>query len=141
MLTQALLLALPFLTQAVAQGAYGEKSTTTKTTAAAATTISASPAIHTVQVGLGGLNFAPNSLTAAIGDQIEFHFASSDHSVAEGSSSNPCRPSGDSAFYSGFVKPGGEPFTVTVNSTHPMWFYCTAVGHCQAGMVGVINPS
>jgi hypothetical protein len=31
-------------------------------------------------------------------------------------------------------------FTVMVNSTDPIWFYCGQVGHCQGGMVGVINP-
>lgn len=31
-------------------------------------------------------------------------------------------------------------FLVTVNSTDPIYFYCGQIGHCQAGMVGVINP-
>jgi uncharacterized cupredoxin-like copper-binding protein len=31
-------------------------------------------------------------------------------------------------------------FTVTVNDTNPIWFYCGVPTHCQAGMVGVINP-
>jgi hypothetical protein len=26
-----------------------------------------------------------------------------------------------------------------VNDTTPIWFYCGVPGHCQAGMVGVIN--
>lgn len=32
-------------------------------------------------------------------------------------------------------------FEVKVNSTDPIWLYCTAPKHCQGGMVGVINPS
>lgn len=32
-------------------------------------------------------------------------------------------------------------FTVTINDTNPIYFYCLFTGHCQAGMVGVINPS
>lgn len=27
-----------------------------------------------------------------------------------------------------------------MNDTKPIWYYCGQVGHCQAGMVGVINP-
>ena len=29
----------------------------------------------------------------------------------------------------------GKPFTITVNSTDPMWFYCATPSHCQLGMV------
>lgn len=32
-------------------------------------------------------------------------------------------------------------FSVTVNDTNPMAFYCSQVSHCQNGMVGVVNPS
>jgi len=35
---------------------------------------------------------------------------------------------------------GATSFTVTINDTNPIWYYCGQVGHCQAGMVGVINP-
>lgn len=31
-------------------------------------------------------------------------------------------------------------FTITINDTTPIWYYCDHIGHCQAGMVGVINP-
>lgn len=31
-------------------------------------------------------------------------------------------------------------FTLTINDTNPIWLYCAQVGHCQAGMVAVINP-
>jgi hypothetical protein len=31
-------------------------------------------------------------------------------------------------------------FLLTINSTDPIYYYCGQVGHCQAGMVGVINP-
>jgi hypothetical protein len=31
-------------------------------------------------------------------------------------------------------------FIVTVNSTDPIWFYCSLNAHCIAGMVGVVNP-
>ena len=32
-------------------------------------------------------------------------------------------------------------FRVMVNSTDPIFFYCTIEGHCQGGMVGAVNPS
>jgi hypothetical protein len=31
-------------------------------------------------------------------------------------------------------------FLVTINTTDPIYYYCGQIGHCQAGMVGVINP-
>lgn len=31
-------------------------------------------------------------------------------------------------------------FQTMVNSTDPIWFYCSLDSHCQEGMVGVINP-
>jgi hypothetical protein len=30
-------------------------------------------------------------------------------------------------------------FTLMVNDTKPIWFYCSQKPHCQKGMVGVIN--
>jgi len=54
-------------------------------------------------------------------------------------------PANGSAFFSGTINsnsgPASNAFTVTVNSTDPIFFYCATVGHCQAGMAGVINPS
>jgi hypothetical protein len=31
-------------------------------------------------------------------------------------------------------------FLLTINSTDSIYYYCGQIGHCQAGMVGVINP-
>jgi hypothetical protein len=31
-------------------------------------------------------------------------------------------------------------FLVTINTTDPIYYYCGQIGHCQGGMVGVINP-
>lgn len=30
-------------------------------------------------------------------------------------------------------------FTIAINDTKPIWFYCSQAKHCQSGMVGVIN--
>ena len=47
-------------------------------------------------------------------------------------------------FWSGFqpVTPGAASvptYTVMVNDTKPIWFYCSKANHCQTGMVGAIN--
>lgn len=31
-------------------------------------------------------------------------------------------------------------FLLTINTTDPIYYYCGQIGHCQKGMVGVINP-
>lgn len=60
-------------------------------------------ATTTIQVGATGIAFTPDSATAAVGDVFEFHFYPANHSVVQGVYSNPCAPSSDTAFYSGFV--------------------------------------
>ncbi|KAF3905038.1 hypothetical protein AA313_de0205497 [Arthrobotrys entomopaga] len=79
----------------------------------------ASAASVTVKVGSGGLVYSPNSITAAVGDTVVFEFDSPSHSVTEGSFSDACNPVTD-GFNSGIIN--------------------TDIGHCKAGMVGVINP-
>ncbi|KAF4624260.1 hypothetical protein G7Y89_g13916 [Cudoniella acicularis] len=90
----------------------------------------------------GDLAFSPNSSTAAMGDTLEFHFFAGGHSVVSSTFNSPCIPSSN-AFYSGYI-PGGsagnDTFIVNVNSTDPIWFYCSLNDHCKAGMVGVVNP-
>ncbi|KAJ5212681.1 Cupredoxin [Penicillium cinerascens] len=118
--------------------------TTTTTTAAATKSVSSSGSIQSINVGKAGLTFDPDTLNVAAGDKVEFHFFPGDHSVTQASFDNPCHPLNSSSFFSGFVAPSsGESsavFTLTVNDTNPIWFYCGQTGHCQAGMVGVINP-
>ncbi|KAG9942101.1 Cupredoxin, partial [Aureobasidium melanogenum] len=100
-------------------------------------------ASHSVDVGEGGLVFSPNSTTAAVGDTVTFHFYPRAHGVARSSYSSPCAAI-DNGFNSGFVQvASGESattFTITINNTDPIWYYCPQGDHCQAGMVGVINP-
>jgi hypothetical protein len=31
-------------------------------------------------------------------------------------------------------------FTILINDTKPLWYYCATGKHCQSGMAGVINP-
>jgi len=106
---------------------------------------SGSAATISIDVGKdGSLVFHPNSVTAAVGDSLEFHFYSDSggHSVVSSAFSTPCLPA-TNAFFSGYI-PGDESgdttFIVPVNSTDPIWYYCSLQAHCQEGMVGVINP-
>lgn len=106
------------------------------------TTASASTAsnIHSVQVGEGGtLTFTPDTVMAAEGDWIEFTF-NPGHSVAQSSFDAPCVPiSGATGVYSGFPN-GGDKWSIQINSTDPLWLYCSATGHCEGGMALVVNP-
>ncbi|RDW95364.1 hypothetical protein BP5796_01127 [Coleophoma crateriformis] len=122
-------------------GGGGAGSSTTATAAAAV----ASGSIQTVSVGEDGLVFTPNTLTAAVGSMVQFEFYPPSHSVAQSSFENPCAPLNSSAFFSGgFTTTGNGPnattFTITINDTSPIWFYCGFPTHCETGMAGVINP-
>ena len=53
-----------------------------------------------VEVGKGGLTFSPDSIKAAVGDVVQFHFNSM-HSVVAGDFKKPCTPVANGGFYSG----------------------------------------
>jgi len=98
-----------------------------------------------INVGEQGITYSPNSVKAAAGDILEFHFFPGGHDVAMSDFSKACNPAASGGFYSGLFNPkdGESPdvFRVTVNSTDPIFFYCSVPGHCRGGMVGVVNPS
>ncbi|KAL7938830.1 Cupredoxin [Trichoderma chlorosporum] len=112
-----------------------------------ASAVSAASSLQVVTVGKdGAIQFSPDTLTAAVGDQVEFQFYGPSHSVVQASFDAPCAAlSGGNGFFAGFNTNGNGPnptsFTITVNDTKPIWFYCAFPGHCEAGMVGVINQS
>jgi plastocyanin len=97
-----------------------------------------------VKAGASGLTFTPNNLTAAVGDNVQFTFYPANHNVVQASFANPCMPM-NGGFYSGFMPtssgPANKTFTITVNDTTPIWFYCGQGTHCESGMVGVINQA
>ncbi|KAJ7181794.1 hypothetical protein C8R43DRAFT_1117134 [Mycena crocata] len=107
-------------------------------------------AIHDVQVGLNGLEYTPEALSAAPGDQVVFHFNPKNHTVSQSAFDNPCGLK-EGGFKSGFMPVAANSsvdsrptYTVTVNDTAPIWIYCaqaagTAASHCGAGMVFAIN--
>jgi plastocyanin len=97
--TTLLVLLLPFT-----YGQYGAPSPS----AAASTSSAASSTpsnVHVVSVGSNGLVFTPNTITAPVGDQVEFHFFPPEHSVAQSTFSSPCAPpSNGTGFWSGFIQ-------------------------------------
>jgi len=109
-----------------------------------ATTVSA--ANIQVQVGASSqLAFSPSSVNASVGDTVSFVFSPKNHTVTQSTFAAPCQP------MSGGVDSGFQPvaanatnvpsFTVTVNATTPLWFFCHQTGHCEQGMVFAINPT
>ncbi|KAJ3560957.1 hypothetical protein NPX13_g9122 [Xylaria arbuscula] len=104
-----------------------------------------------VAVGKGSFSFTPNTITANPGDEIVFEFWSRGHSVARSAFGFPCMPyeyilTDQTGFWSGFmddVTPTERPtFSITVNDTEPVFFYCAALDSCKENrMIGVINPN
>jgi plastocyanin len=43
-----------------------------------------------ITAGTGGLAFSPDTVTAAVGDILEFHFVGSIHTAVQGDFSSPC---------------------------------------------------
>ncbi|EXJ66389.1 uncharacterized protein A1O5_10541 [Cladophialophora psammophila CBS 110553] len=119
---------------------YGSSGSSTSAMSSATATAAASSAsgIHSVKVG-PGLTFTPDTVTAAQGDWVEFTFGAG-HSVAQSSFNAPCVPiSGSAGVYSGFPN-DGDVWRIQINSTDPLWLYCSATGHCEGGMAMVVNP-
>jgi plastocyanin len=113
----------------------------------------AAAAVHDIQVGGpdGKLEFSPEAIAGAPGDQVTFHFHPKNHSIVRSSFADPCGALvGDGAFNSGFNPvPANQTdnfptYTITVNDTAPIWVYCSQAGktpasHCGAGMVFAVN--
>jgi plastocyanin len=106
--------------------------------------------VHVVQVGAanGSLAFFPDNISAAVGDMIQFQFAPNNHTVTQSTFDAPCQPialhSNVTGIYSGFMPVTASStttptYTVLVNSTTPMWLYCSQGKHCQSGMTMVVN--
>ncbi|KAK9333216.1 hypothetical protein V1520DRAFT_183731 [Lipomyces starkeyi] len=106
--------------------------------------------VHNISVGKGALDYSPNSVIASVGDYVQFTFLTGTHAVAQASYDLPCTPysdstegAGNNGIYSGLISPYANyspKYTIRINSTDPIWFYCPEAYHCQSGMVGVINP-
>jgi plastocyanin len=104
-----------------------------------------------------GAQFWPSSLKADPGSMVQFQFWSGNHTVTQSSFDKPCTPleatagAGNSSAPTAGIKSGYQPvdesmpdgqvptYTVWVNDTKPLWFYCAQGTHCQGGMVMAIN--
>ncbi|RAL66490.1 hypothetical protein DID88_006180 [Monilinia fructigena] len=107
----------------LALAAYGAADTSPSSAVKPSTTSSTSPSdpTHTILVGAGGqLTFSPNETKADVNTTLEFHFYPQTHSVAQAAFASPL-------------------FSVLVNDTKPIWFYCGFARHCENGMVGAVN--
>jgi plastocyanin len=95
-----------------------------------------------IDAGETGLEFAPSSVTAGVGDTVNVHFYPGGHSFVSSDFNSPC--TSNNVLNSGIVNSNSDQasmmFQFTVNDTNPIWFYCGTPGHCSAGMSGVINP-
>lgn len=109
----------------------------------------AQAATFDVIVGAGGLKFQPSSVAAAVGDTINFVFnvPGTNHTATLSTFGTPCVASMPGVVDSGFnaVK-ADDPTTfrnwsITLDKTDPLWFYCAQGKHCQNGMVFAVNPT
>ncbi|KAI9753255.1 MAG: hypothetical protein M4579_005268 [Chaenotheca gracillima] len=103
---------------------------------------------HKVMVGGDTLTYQPDTITAAVGDVVEFTFGKKNHTVTQSSFDKPCvKMAGgvDSGFMPNPNGDMGPPpsYSFQVKDTKPIWFYCRQkVGtHCGKGMVFSINPT
>ncbi|KAL2180322.1 uncharacterized protein P884DRAFT_297008 [Thermothelomyces heterothallicus CBS 202.75] len=113
------------------------------------------PATVTIAVGANGHVFTPNEAKANVGDIIKFTFypaGDNPHRVARAAFGWPCIPYeyaniNKPGFYTGIFAPqviSNDPpsYSVRVNDTEPIFFYCAAPGSCvNYHMIGVINPN
>lgn len=103
--------------------------------------------VHNVTVGgTAGLVYTPNTITAAVGDIVQFWFESKNHTVTQSSFATPCEKmvgGMDSGFMpnpNNMMNPAPMlEFQVTTSA--PIWMYCAQQGHCGMGMVFSINPT
>ena len=142
------LLSLKGLAQLYGNGGGGAPASASTSSAVVAAAAASPSGVITVQVSdsQSSLSFTPDTITANVGQQVMFVFNPANHSVGQAAFNAPCAPMAG-GFFSGFqpmLTESSDPttFTITINDTNPIWFYCgqTIFSHCQSGMVGVINP-
>lgn len=98
-----------------------------------------------VVVGGPQVTFNPNSVTAAVGDIVQFQFSNGNHTATQSSLEAPCTPlggginSGHIPFAAGQTDVG--TFSMVVSNTDPIFMFCSTGPHCQLGQVMIINPT
>ncbi|KAI6784284.1 uncharacterized protein J7T54_004830 [Emericellopsis cladophorae] len=102
-----------------------------------------------------GLKYWPENIKAEPGTMVQFQFWTGNHTITQSSFDKPCTPwtpaANESSTQMEAIKSGFQPvdaswmdgniptYTVMVNDTKPLWFYCGQGAHCQNGMAMVIN--
>ncbi|KAH6882843.1 hypothetical protein BKA58DRAFT_434603 [Alternaria rosae] len=89
--------------------------------------------------------FIPNTITAAVGDIVQFQFSNGNHTVTQSTADTACTPM-DGGVHSGHIPfEDGQTdvgtFNMPVTSADPMFLYCATGPHCQEGQVMMINPA
>ncbi|KAF2998144.1 hypothetical protein E8E13_001733 [Curvularia kusanoi] len=111
------------------------------------------PATHTVVVGgltpvatgmAPVLGFRPESITANMGDVVEFQFMQKNHTATQSTFAEPCKAMAggkDSGFMPNPDGKAGVTWNMTVDTTDALWFYCkqSQGEHCGKGMVFSVN--
>ncbi|KAI1334132.1 hypothetical protein F5Y15DRAFT_314358 [Xylariaceae sp. FL0016] len=105
-----------------------------------------------IPVVVGGTQdtYVPNSVTAAVGDIIQFQFSSGNHTVTQSSGVDaPCTAlqgtvataihSGHIPFEDGATTVG--TFNMPVTTTDTLFLFCATGPHCQEGQVMIVNPT
>ncbi|KAI2630271.1 hypothetical protein GGS26DRAFT_104039 [Hypomontagnella submonticulosa] len=110
--------------------------------------IEAAQRIIPVVVGGPQDTFVPNTVTAAVGDIIQFQFSNGNHTVTQSAPDAPCQPlqatvptaihSGHIPFQDGQTTVG--TFNLPVTNADTIFLYCATGPHCQEGQVMVLNP-
>lgn len=113
--------------------------------------------IQVVAVGVNpvnnqtGLKYYPEKLTAKPGTMVQFQFWAGNHTLTQSNFDNPCVPLSVSNSSLVGIDSEHQPvadsaskgeiptFTIMINDTKPLWFYCKTGTHCEAGMSLVIN--
>jgi plastocyanin len=118
---------------------------------AAFASVAAVSAQQTFDVLVGAnntLTFQPDTITAAVGDRVAFTFVAKNHTLTQSTFASPCTniSSPMTGIDTGYVftptnATSFQQFSITVNVSTPLWFYCRQTTHCQKGMVFAINPT
>lgn len=115
------------------------------------TTTSGSTTDHKIIVGgTGVLSYSPSNITAQQGDTVTFEFHQKNHTATQSTFADPCRSvtltstTGQIGLDSGFMPVAANAttfptWTIQINDTTPLWFYCKQATHCGSGMVFAVN--
>jgi len=142
-------LAFSLLAGGAAATMYGENSGWSMSQSEPPSQVSSGSAVtQTVIVGgVAGLVYTPSSITANVGDMVEFQFMMKNHTVTQSTFDEPCVKMAngvDSGFMPNPNNTMPPPiFMHKVMDTSPQWFYCRQKEgvHCGKGMVFSINAN